>query len=284
MTRILSLRDDCMMYKKSLLSRLVGAVLVALWMGLGGLSARAQSTASVAPLIPSTIVTADSLFFAMDPVAALGRLEVRLEVAPTDYEARWRAARAALALGVMTDARDMKSAYLRRSSFHAEAAVGLRPSDPDAISWLAAAKGRIAIDISGVRDQVRLGQQVWELTQQLLKLDPQHPLGNDVLGKLNQEVRKLSGFQRFVARTFMSGGAPMKGSSWEGAEEHLQRAIAADPTVVLFHLDLGETYQLQGKTDLARAAFEAGLKVPDLYPTDPKFKEAIVRRLEALGR
>jgi Tfp pilus assembly protein PilF len=76
----------------------------------------------------------------------------------------------------------------------------------------------------------------------------------------------------------------MRESSWEGAEEHLKRAIAADPTVVLFHLDLGETYQLQGKTDQARAAFQAGLKVPDLYPTDRKFKETIVRRLEALGR
>ena len=261
------------------------ALCLALNATTGWAQAPAQATVgTVAPLVPETVVAADSLFFAMDPLSAFRRLEVRVEVAPDDYEARWRAARAALVLGVMADAGELKAGWLRVGAYHAEEALALRPNDVEAMAWLAAVNGRLAIDVVGVRDQVRLGLEVWELTERILAIEPNHPLGNDVLGKLNQEVRKLSGFERFIARTFMRGGDPMKLSSWDNAEEYLRRAIAADATVVLFYLDLGDTYRLQGKLDAAKSTYEAGLALPDLYPPDAKFKREIQRQLEQLSR
>ncbi len=245
----------------------------------GQLSPRARS---VEPLVVETSTAADSLFFAMDPRAAYTRLAARIEVAPDDYEVRWRASRAALVLGVMADDRGVKGDWLRIAEHQASEALRVRPGDVEAMAWLAAAKGRLATDIVGVRDQVRLGQEVWELTKRVLAGDPAHPLGNDVLGKLHQEVSKLSGFERFVARTFMGGGDPLRHSSWENSELYLQRAIQADPTVVLFFLDLGDTYRMQGKSQQARRAYERGLRVPDLYPPDPKFKDQIRRGLAEL--
>lgn len=69
-------------------------------------------------------------------------------------------------------------------------------------------------------------------------------------------------------------------------EEHLKRAIELEPRSILFYLDLGETYLLQEKDDLARETFEAGLALPNTYPPDDVFKGQIRRmldRIEAAG-
>jgi tetratricopeptide (TPR) repeat protein len=239
---------------------------------------------AVKPLAPTALATGDSLFFSMEPLASFRRLEARVEIAPSDYEARWRAARAALILGVIEEDRERTGRWLRIAVQHASEARRLRPDNVDAIAWLAAAKGRLAQDIGGAREQVRLAQEVWALTQEALAIDGNHALANSVFGKLNQEVRSLSGFERFIARTFMGGGAPMKSSSWEAAEEHILRALENEPGTVLFYKDLGDTYRLQDKLDLARTAYQEGLAAPDLYPSDPMWKEQMADRIKQLGR
>ena len=238
----------------------------------------------VKPLVPTAIATADSLFFSMEPLASFRRLEARMDIAPSDYEARWRAARAALILGVIEEDRERTDRWLRLAVQLASEALALQPDDVDAIAWFAAAKGRLAQDIAGVREQVRLAQEVWALTQEALAIDPNHALANSVFGKLNQEVRSLSGFERFIARTFMGGGDPMKSSSWEAAEEHILRALESEPGTILFYKDLGDTYRLQDKLDLARTAYQEGLAAPDQYPSDPMWKEQMIERMKQLGR
>ncbi|MDE0729516.1 MAG: hypothetical protein OSB36_01185 [Longimicrobiales bacterium] len=239
---------------------------------------------AVKPLAPTALATGDSLFFSMEPLASFRRLEARVEIAPSDYEARWRAARAALILGVIEEDRERTGRWLRIAVQHASEARALRPDNVDAIAWLAAAKGRLAQDIGGAREQVRLAQEVWALTQEALAIDGNHALANSVFGKLNQEVRSLSGFERFIARTFMGGGDPMKSSSWEAAEEHILRALESEPGTVLFYKDLGDTYRLQDKLDLARTTYQEGLAAPDLYPSDPMWKEQMIDRIKQLGR
>ena len=262
-------------------------VFLALYPAIDSITVWAQTPVTVQavrPLVPTAVAAADSLFFSMEPLASFRRLEARVDVAPNDYEARWRAARAALVLGVIEDDRERTDRWLRIAVQHGSEALTLQPDNVDAMAWLAAAKGRLATDIAGIREQVRLGQEVWDLTQEILAIDHNHALANDVLGKLNQEVRSLSGFERFIARTFLGGGDPMKYSSWENSEEHLLRALASEPATVLFYLDLGDTYRLQGKLDLARTTYQEGLTLPDLYPLDPKLKGQIISRMEQLNR
>jgi tetratricopeptide (TPR) repeat protein len=237
---------------------------------------------SVPALVVPSVVVADSLFFGMDPLGALDRLEARLEVAPRDEEARWRAARAALALGLLEDDPGRRLQWLRVADQHGDSALALDPNDTDALAWSAAVTGRLALAARGAREKVRLGQEVWDLTHRLLAIDPDDALAHDVLGKLNLEILKLSGLQRFMARVFL-GSDPIKRASWEDAERHLRAAIASDPTVVLFYLDMGEMYRHQERREEAIAAYRAGLAVPDLYPPDEKFKRDLRTRLGWLG-
>lgn len=236
----------------------------------------------VEALVRSTVETADSLFDALDAQSALDRLRIRLEGAPNDFEARWRAARAALALAVMTRRGPDRVTLLREGEAHGEHALSARPNHKEALIWSAALKGRLGIETGGPREKSRLGQEVWDFTHRVLMVDPDNAFAHDVLGKLNQEVRKLSGFKRLVARTFVGNDA-IRLSTWQDAERHLQAAIESDGKVVLFFLDLGETYLHQDKFELARETFEAGLKLPDRFPPDARFKRSIRRRLAELA-
>ena len=238
----------------------------------------------VQALVRSPVEVADSLFLdEWEPGAALELLEVYLQGRPNDAEAHWRATRAALVLALSQTEREERRRLLRLGEALGDSAVAVAPDNIDVLSWAAAAKGRLTIEIGGRRSKVRRGQEVWDMAHRVLEMDPDHPFAHDILGKLNQEVRKLGSFKRFMARLLMDSDL-LEQSTWESSEEHLRAAVAADPTVLLFYLDLGETYLLQGKEEEARRTFEAGLEVPDLYPIDPGFRIRIRQHLTELNR
>lgn len=223
---------------------------------------------------------ADSLFLAFDPVAALAVLESHLQEHPDDYAARWRAARAALVLGILEPDSEMAEALFVRAGDHGEAATTLRPDGVDGLYWTGAALGREALQ-HGPRTSTRLVQQVWDVTHRLLDLAPEHAGGHNILGKLNQEVMSLSGFERFIGRLLFRID-PLKEATWERAVHHHEAAVASDPEVILFRLDLGLTYLALERPDEARAQFEAALEIGPTFPVDPYFKDEVRRRLADL--
>ena len=150
----------------------------------------------------------------------------------------------------------------------------------DGLFWVAAAKGRLALH-HGPKTSSDLAQEVWELSYRLLELDPAHGGAHNILGKLNQEVMSLSGWQRFLGRLVLRTEA-LRSSSWERALEHHRRAVAGEPEAVLFHLDLGRTLQLTGAKEEAREIYEQGLALPRLYPVDEKFQALIQSYLDEL--
>lgn len=221
----------------------------------------------------------DSLFRAMDALGSYNRAEAHLRGASRDFEAQWRASRAALVLGVMSTGWGARDRWFRKAVAHGEEARRLNPRDPEGVAWLAAAVGRRAMESRSPRENARMGRRVWDLTETVLAEDPTHPLGNGVRGKLHQEVMKLAPWQRALGRVLLRSDA-LKRANWAASEAHLRRAIQGDPTVILFYLDLGETYWLQQKYQLARETFEAGLRLPSLYPPDELFKGQIRRALQ----
>lgn len=258
---------------------------------LGAASAVAGQTTKVPPdagtgVAPalverSAVEVADSLLAAFDMEGSYAALTARLEAEPDDFEARWRAARAALGFGITGPDPEARREWLRIADGHGRNLLRIRPDDPEALAWAAAAKGRRAMAEDGARTVANLAKDAWSLTGRLLAARPDHPLGNHVRGKLHQEVARLPAVKRFLARMFL--GSRLVGQArWELAEEHLLRAISGDPGMVLFYLDLGETYRYQGKTAEAVATYHRGLAVPDRFPVDARFKSTMRRRLATL--
>lgn len=242
----------------------------------------------VAAQSPVPSATVRSGIEAADSLIALGKLEpayailmARLDVAPRDFEARLRAVQNALGLGILGATEDTRLYWLREAEAQGRLLLPLRPHDPDAMAWAAASRGRAALAEGSSRTTVRLAEEVWAITDTLLAIAPDHPLGNHVRGKLHQEAMRLSRFKQIIARVFL--GFDLVGqASWLQAEEHLKRAVAGDPGMVLFYLDLGETYRYQGKTQEAEAAYRRGLAVPDRLPVDEHLKQVLRERLAAL--
>ncbi len=229
----------------------------------------------------SAVEVADSLLAAFDMEGSYTALTARLEAEPDDFEARWRATRLAIGFGIMGPDAEARRAWLRIADDHGSQLLRIRPGDPEALAWAAAAKGQRAIVEDGSRTVANLARDAWSLTGRLLAARPDHPLGNHVRGKVHQEVARLPAVKRFVARLFL-GSRLVGQAKWELAEEHILRAISGDPGMVLFYLDLGETYRYQGKTTEAVATYRRGLAVPDRFPVDARFKATMRSRLATL--
>ncbi|MBW3534740.1 MAG: tetratricopeptide repeat protein [Gemmatimonadetes bacterium] len=245
------------------------------------------SPGALAPGLPDTLrpmarATAlgsvDRLYDAFDPRASLAAADALLESDPEDYEVLWRASRAAVVLGSLAEEEDVQDAWFLRGAGYGERAMALRPEGVEALYWLGASKGRLALQ-QGPRTTAALAQEVYDLAHRVLTLDSLHAGGHNILGKLNYEVMTLTAFERFLARLIL-GNEALRSASWELAEHHFSRSLVSEPEVVLFHFDLGKMYLAQGRLEEARDAFLALLDLPDRHPPDPGWK-AETRRLLA---
>ena len=215
-----------------------------------------------------------------DALAALDLLEARLGEHPDDYEALWRAAQAGLIAGVLADDPEAEEFLFERARTHGEHAVALRPRGVDGLYWAAAATGRTALQ-HGPRTSTRMVQRVWDLATQLLAVDPEHPGAHNILGKLNQEVMSLSAFERVIGRLLFRID-PLREATWQRALDHHHRAVAADPDVVLFRMDLGVTYAALECWGAAREQLQAALALPREWPVDAYFQRGIAEELARL--
>lgn len=222
----------------------------------------------------------DDLFFGGRPAEAYQRLELRLDRDSTDVGARWRGARTALNLGILESRSEVAERWFETAGAHGEIAVSLRPDDLEVLYWAAASLGREALQ-HGPRTSTRLVQRVWDLTHRVLAADPDHAGAHNILGKLNQEVMSLSGFERLVGRLLFSID-PLKEANWDSAEEHHYRAVEGDPNTILFRRDYGETLAALDRPDEARAIWLAALALPSVYPVDDRFKADIQTMLAEL--
>lgn len=226
----------------------------------------------------AVLFRADSLFDAWDVEAAYEVLAARIERWPFDYEARWRAARAALLLGILEDVEEIEAVWFERAAAHGTAAADIRKNGVDGLYWAAASRGRQALQ-HGPRTSTELAQQMWDLTERVLALDPEHGGGHNILGKLNYEVQTLGWVQRALARLVLRQPF-LSSTSWEQALDHHRRAVAAEPEVVLFQMDLGQALHRSGNDAEARRVLEHALTLPDVWPVDPTFKAQIRAYLE----
>lgn len=257
----------------------VGLSAALLLMPLPGMGQGVRSLPTLERTAPDPLAddVVDDLFFGGRPAGAYQRLELRIERDSADVEARWRAARAALNLGILEDREELEEQWFVVAGDHGEVAASLRPDDTEVLYWAAASLGREALQ-HGPRTSTRLVQQMWDLTHRVLELEPEHAGAHNILGKLNQEVMSMSGFERFVGRLLFNID-PLKEANWDDALEHHRRALDSDPRTILFRRDYGETLAALDRPEEARTVWEEALALPSVYPVDDRFKEDIRRML-----
>jgi tetratricopeptide (TPR) repeat protein len=226
----------------------------------------------------SPVNRADALYFSGDPRASFTLLDEYLKVSPNEYETLWRAARAAVILGVSMDGSRPQNRWLDPAMELADRAVALDPDGIDGLYWRGTAHGRRAMNASpGYATE--LAQRVYDDAHAILAQDSLHGGAHNLLGKLSYEVMSLSRFERAIGRVFLGNEALSK-ASWENAEHHLAAAAEAWPDLVLFQFDLARLHQKRDRDEDARAAFRRVLEIPAVHPPD---FECHARAREALS-
>ena len=228
-----------------------------------------------------SIAEADIMYLAGEPRRSFEILEAHLARDSTDYAALWRAARAAVVIGIDEEGSRPQNAWLDPAMHYSQRAVELRPEGIDGIYWRGVAAGRRAMNASPGY-AVELAQVAYDDAHAILAVDSLHGGAHNMLGKLNYEIMSLSRIKRAIARTFMGNDA-LDDTSWENAEYHLARAVETWPDFVLFHFDLGQLHRKRDRRAEAITAFQRALQLPVVHPTDRELQEQARAALEELG-
>lgn len=257
--------------------RSAGVLLVAL-LGLAEVA-----VGQAAPDATALVQEGIAAHLARDMPTALARFEAALAADSTSYEAAWRAGETLLDIGkqtpdtVKSPARD--SLYARAEGYGRQA-VALNPGGTDGRYVLAAAIGRASLTKSK-KERVRRAAEIRAEALTALELDASNHKAYHVMGRWNAEIMRLSGLERFFAKTFL-GGKIFSAASWDSAVVYMDRAVAASPETIYHHLDLAEILAERGRYTEARSHLEEVARLPVFDVMDPAYKDqaqALERRI-----
>ena len=237
------------------------------------------ASAQSAPQAPATVAAVDAAFFAGRTADALTLCDSLLAHDSTNIEILWRASRAALALGINSARQEADNPMYLRAEALARTAAQRHPKRIEGHYWLSAALGRRALH-ADLRTTVRLAKTTYDAALHALAIDSMHAGANNVIGKLNSEVRKFPAIYRIIAGRLL-GLSVANHTSWELAERHLRRAVDLDPAMVLYRLDLGELYVRMGRRADAERLLREAIALPRVQPVDATLQREAVALLEA---
>lgn len=209
--------------------------------------------------------------------------EAALAMDSMNYEANWRLSDNLVDIGKETPD-TIKSA--ERDALYARAEMlGRRASVVNAIGAdghfaLAQAIGRASLTL-GKKERVKRAKEIRDEALKAVELDPRHDGAYHVLGRWNAEIMRLSGIQRFFAKSFL-GGAVFNQASWANAIQYMERAVSIRPDYIYHHLDLAEMYIDMERWADARTQLELVGTLPLIDAADPHYKTEAQRLLASI--
>jgi len=192
---------------------------------------------------------------------------------PLYCEALWKAAREVsdVAKQLLGDSlRQRRDSLYSLGRTWAEAALQADSDVANAHFALALVLGRLSRTRGG-KERVRFAKIIYDETVRTIQMDPKHDGAYHILGMWNAEVKRLSGFTRFAAKTFLGAGF-MNRASWDSALVYMERAVQLNPQHVYHRLELASVYLDVDSTAKATEQLQAIAALPDGDPMDPYYK------------
>ena len=193
--------------------------------------------------VAALLAAGDSAYDTYRAADAVRAFEAALAIDSLRYDANWKAARSMvdiakqIAGGADSLKRRRDSIYARARGY-AERALRVDSSDAAAHFARALVLGQLSRTRGG-KERVRFARIIFDEATRAIALDSMHDGAHHILGAWHAEVKRLSGIQKFFAKTLFGGGFLDRGS-WEEAIAHLQRAVALRPGYVFHRLELAE--------------------------------------------
>ena len=177
--------------------------------------------------------------------------------------------------------RGLRDSLLAAAEGQARRAVGLLPGDARTLFALGLVLGNSALT-RGLRERVRYAEEVYGLAERAVAADSSHDGAQHLLGRWHYEVMRLSGVQRFVAKTLLGGGVLGK-AGWAEARRHLARAVVLDSTRIYHRLDYARVLLALKEREAARAELLRIEALPDRAPADSIYRREARELLETVS-
>jgi hypothetical protein len=209
----------------------------------------------------------------MQPAEALGRFEMLLRADSLDVEAGWRAAmaRSDLALPLREKrSRARRDSLLEQAQKNARLVVRLAPDNVNALFALGMVLGNTALT-KGIRDKVRMSNEIRSLALRAVAADSTHDGAQHLLGRWHYEVMRLSGFERFIAKSIL-GGEEFGKASWSEAQRRLELAVTLAPERIYHRLVLARILVARKDKSGAAAELERIATLPDQVAADSAYR------------
>ena len=210
------------------------------------------------------------------PEAALRHYQAVLAIDSLSYDANWKAARAIADIAKQIQG-DSDSLKRRRDNLYsmgrtyAERAIQADSTRADGHYALSMVLGRLS-RTKGSKERVHYAKIIFDEATRAVEIDSNYGNAHHVLGAWHAEVKRLSGIQRFFAKTLFDGGFMSK-ANWDDAVRHLERAVAIAPDRIYHRLELAEVYVDVGQFSKAREQLQAIAALPPVDVLDPQYKE-----------
>lgn len=235
----------------------------------------ARAAAQIPPGVAAHVALGDSAHAALAPQAAWEQYRAALALDSTNYEALWKAGREVVDIAKQIEGGDDASKHRRDSLYAAaeeygDAAVRVNPNGADGHFTVAQALGRLSRTRGG-KERVRYAKTIYDEAMRAIALDSTHDGAYHVIGAWHAEVKRLSGFQKFFAKTLFGGGFLDKGN-WDDAQKYLERAIVLKPRNIFHRLELAGVYIDVGKNAKAREQLVAIETLPIGDVLDHEYK------------
>jgi tetratricopeptide (TPR) repeat protein len=216
------------------------------------------------------VVSGDAAFLQIDYPAAIVAYEEQLERFPNDPELLWRLARVHVCAGEVKENGEGEPLF-HKAEVYARRCIQLDSANAEGHTWLAAALGYRALN-AGMKDQVRLTNEMHDEIQTALALDPSNDAAYSMRGSLLRALGNLGWVKRALASIFV-GSVP--DGDFVKAEEALKKAIALAPDVMRHHYELGVLYLDWGRVVEARQVLLHAAKLPIRVAIDRQRVEKI---------
>jgi len=219
----------------------------------------------------ATLALADSLRDAWDHEGAAEAYLKILEKDSTNYEVLWKAADeiTEVANKVPEKEKEKKEELFAQANALCDRAIAVDPYGWEGHFYKSVALGRLAL-FRGGKEKINMSKEIKVEVDRAIQLNPEADLAYHVLGRWHQNLANLSWLLKAAAKVIYGGVPP---GSNEEAVKAFKKAIALNPTHIEHHLELGRTYKLMGKKDLAVIPLETVLKLPDSDEDDEAFKK-----------
>lgn len=224
----------------------------------------------------SDFSSGDAAFMGIDYPIAITVYEDQLQSHPNDPEVLWRLARVYVCSGEVKDPPESE-AFFKKAEMYARRSILLDSTKSESHTWLAAALGYLALN-AGLKDQVRLTNELQLALDKALALNPNNDAAYSIRGSFYRALGNVSWFHRQLASLFL-GHLPE--GDFEDGERALKRAISLAPGVMRHHYELGVLYRDWGKRMEAKKSLEVAASLPIRVAID-KPRLAKIKELLAL--